>query len=47
MPFLKPLFDYNWAVAFLGGAALHALFSRIVPSRAPRVAVENADRVTV
>ncbi|MFD5659149.1 NCS1 family nucleobase:cation symporter-1 [Streptomyces hirsutus] len=48
IPFLKPLFDYGWAVAFLGGIALHTAFSKLFPHRAAvPAAVEEKDRVTV
>ncbi|MFC5957127.1 NCS1 family nucleobase:cation symporter-1 [Streptomyces pratens] len=48
VPFLKPLFDYGWAVAFLGGIALHTAFSKLFPPRVPlRAAVEEKDRITV
>ncbi len=47
VPFLKPLFDYNWAVAFLGGIVLHTLFSRIAPPRAPRPAAETPRKAAV
>ncbi|MDT0438768.1 MULTISPECIES: NCS1 family nucleobase:cation symporter-1 [Streptomyces] len=45
VPFLKPLFDYNWAVAFLGGIALHTAFSRLFPVRARRPAAREGERV--
>ncbi|WP_073952691.1 NCS1 family nucleobase:cation symporter-1 [Streptomyces kebangsaanensis] len=43
IPFLKPLFDYNWAIAFLGGIALHFLFSKLFPHRAPRRVAEEKE----
>ncbi|WP_229759010.1 NCS1 family nucleobase:cation symporter-1 [Peterkaempfera bronchialis] len=38
IPLLRPLFDYNWAVAFLGGIVLHAGLSRLFPAPGDRTA---------
>lgn len=41
IPFLKPLFDYNWAIAFLGGIVLHLAFTKLFPPRVPLSATEK------
>lgn len=35
IPILKPLYDYNWVVAFLTGLALHLVLARLFPQRPP------------
>lgn len=43
IPLLKPLFDYNWAVAFFGGIALYLIVAKAFPHRSADDA--NPDKV--
>ncbi|MCG2624940.1 NCS1 family nucleobase:cation symporter-1 [Arthrobacter sp. I2-34] len=45
IPMLKPLFDLNWAVAFLSGLLVHWLLTRIFPPRSS--VVERAEAAAV
>lgn len=44
IPVLKPLFDLNWAVAFLAGLLVHLLLSKAFPPAS--FALDEADRAT-
>lgn len=44
IPALKPLFDLNWAVAFLTGLLVHLLLSKLFPPES--FALDEADRLS-
>lgn len=44
IPFLKPLFDLNWAVAFLTGLIVHLVLSRLFPPKSFEFDAADRDR---